>query len=499
MKFSKFLILQLFVLLTTPHFSRAHNVQVLQSEGGVNMWLQQASEQPIVALRIAVDVPLGLSETQKPGVELFAENLILKGAGQWDELQLEKELQRFTRDLNVTRTKNEFIFELRFLSKNIEKVAELLGAILKSPRFDAKILEREKGVQEAVLQGALSETSTLAEVVRRQKLFPGAHLGARFVEIEGRYGADMIRELVPLRDLQKVTREDLVKWHKQTFVRDRLKLVLVGDIDRESAVQFVDAVTSGLPAKIDNKKIPTQKYGPPQIVGNKLVYVEKEDAKATVLFALPAFAKEVPHPDRFAYEVLNYIYGGGGFSSRLMEAIRVKRGLTYGIYSSEEVTPYGRIYRIEADTSPEKAKELIEVTIQEMARVVSEGFSEKEVEDAKTFLIGSYPRGFSTLLGVANRLLGIWIFDMGGPDYIDLREGYFNNVTRDQVETVAKDFLVSDVLKANLLTVVAGKAVGLQPDEVIPGNNVIESFLANEAAAKKADVKKKKPAKKDKK
>jgi len=155
-------------------------------------------------------------------------------------------------------------------------------------------------------------------------------------------------------------------------------------------------------------------------------------------------------PDFIPAYIANFILGGGGFGSRLTEEVREKRGLTYSVYSAMYAYRKAGVFFASAGTRNEKAAEALKVMKAEIARMASEGPTEKELEEAKTYLIGSYPLRYDSNAKIAANLLAIQR-DHLGIDYIRNRTAMIKAVTLEQVKKAARKILRAQGLKTILL------------------------------------------------
>ena len=161
-------------------------------------------------------------------------------------------------------------------------------------------------------------------------------------------------------------------------------------------------------------------------------------------------------PDFFAAYVLNQIIGAGGFSSRLMDEVREKRGLTYGIYSYLVPKDLAETWQGSFASANEKVAEAISVTREQWARAATGEVSDQELADAKTYLTGAYPLRFDGNGQIAGILTGMQLNGMP-IDYINTRNDQVNAVTRADVARVAQRLLDAEALRF----VVVGRPVGL--------------------------------------
>jgi zinc protease len=137
---------------------------------------------------------------------------------------------------------------------------------------------------------------------------------------------------------------------------------------------------------------------------------------------------------------MNYILGGGGFSSRLMEVIRNKRGLAYAVDSFFDTGKLPGSFQIVLQTKNSSAKEAIRLSLQQMERIRKDLVSLKELEGAKKYLIGSFPMKLDTQTKLANFLTQVEYFKLG-QDYPEKYPSLIRAITREEILRVAKKYL----------------------------------------------------------
>jgi len=137
---------------------------------------------------------------------------------------------------------------------------------------------------------------------------------------------------------------------------------------------------------------------------------------------------------------MNYIFGGGGFSSRLMKVIRDEMGLTYSINSFFAATKYPGRFEVEVQTKNESAGRVIDEMLKQMRLMKAESISNQELQDAKDYLIGSFPRRLETVRKTADFIAAVQYYRLGD-DYIDRYKDYVAKVTKEDVLRVARKYL----------------------------------------------------------
>jgi zinc protease len=161
-------------------------------------------------------------------------------------------------------------------------------------------------------------------------------------------------------------------------------------------------------------------------------------------------------PDFFAAYVLNHILGGSGFAARLMDEVREKRGLTYGISTWLAPMDLAETWQGSFASANEKVAEAIAVVRAEWSKVAAEGVSAAELEAAKTYLTGSYPLRFDGNGPIANILVGMQSERLPIA-YVNERNAYIEAVTLDDIKRVARRLMAPEALRF----VVVGNPAGL--------------------------------------
>ena len=156
---------------------------------------------------------------------------------------------------------------------------------------------------------------------------------------------------------------------------------------------------------------------------------------------------------------MNYILGGGGFSSRAMDSIRNERGLAYSVYSYFGAEKSHGTFQFVMQTKNENAAEAIRLAREEIRRMREEPVSEAELNDAKDYLTGSFPLRFDTNRKVAGFLGQVEFYELG-LDYPDRYVDLIRKVSRADVQRVAREHLIPE----KLLTVIVGnqQKIGVQ-------------------------------------
>jgi zinc protease len=228
-----------------------------------------------------------------------------------------------------------------------------------------------------------------------------------------------------------ITRDDLAAFAGARFHRSGLIVGIVGDIDKTEAATLIDRVFGGLPKGADETEIAETK---PLDDGALVV------SRAAVPQSVVTFGQAGPKRDDpawYAAYVLNEILGGGGFRGRLMKEIREKRGLAYGV--STQLVPYRHAGLIVGNVATENGRvaESIALVRDEWRRMREAGPTAAELDNAKTYLTGSFPLGLDSTQHIAGVLVQMQQ-DKLGIDYLDRRASLIGGVTLDEAREVAQ-------------------------------------------------------------
>ncbi len=224
----------------------------------------------------------------------------------------------------------------------------------------------------------------------------------------------------------------------------------MGDINPEQLGRLLDDVLGSLP----EKGVPMPERAKLDITGG-ITVVNFDSPQSIVNFGEAGIKRD--DPDFFAAYVLNHILGGQGFAARLMDEVREKRGLTYGVGTYLAPMDLAATWQGSFASANEKVAEAINVVRDVWADVAMNGVTQEELAAAKTYLTGSFPLRFDGNGRIADILVGM--MSEGLPaSYVNDRNSYVEAVTLDDVKRVAARLMKPDGLRF----VVVGKPVGLE-------------------------------------
>jgi zinc protease len=244
----------------------------------------------------------------------------------------------------------------------------------------------------------------------------------------------------------KIGGADLESYRKRVFAKDTLKVVVVGDITPEQLGKMLDEVFGDLPAKAE--LTPVSKTSP--VSGGSQTVVDMNVPQSVAVFGMGAMPRK--DPDFMPAFVLNQILGGGGFASKLMEEVREKRGLAYSVYTYVYPYQHASIFSGGVATRNDMMGQSLDIIREELKKMADGDVKQDDLDNAKSYLIGSYPLRFDTNAKIASQLLGLRM-DGFGPEYVDNRNAMIAAVSLDDLKRVAKRLLDTQ----NLIVTIVGK------------------------------------------
>jgi zinc protease len=418
--------------LAIPPPALALKVDEIVTAKGIKAWLVEEHSVPLIAIKFAFTGGAAQDPPGKEGLAGLMSDVMTEGAGDLPAAAFKEKLARLGSRLSTASGRDAFYGGLEALTARFAPSAELLRLVLVAPRFDPDAIERSRAQRLTDLALAANEPSKVSLERWYLEAFAGHPYGRK---VDG----------TP-ESVAKLTRDDVRAQHRRLLARDVLRVVVVGDIDKAKAGEAIDLIFGGLPEKASITKL--EKTAPQSRPAP--VVVDKDIPLATATFGLRSLPSD--HPDFPALQVLNNIIGSGDFDSRLMEEVRVKRGLAYSIKTGllrDTVTSFllGGF-----STKNEVMGTALGVVKDVLVSTARDGPTPAQFENAKRYLTGSYLLDFDTNAKVANSLLGIWL-EGKTPDYLVTRNQAINRVTIADVKRVAGDVLATD----RLLVTIVGK------------------------------------------
>ena len=431
-------VLAAFVIsaLCWPAAAGAVDIKVVTTPLGLKAWLVQDKSAPSVSLSFSFAGGTASDPDGQSGVSNLMATLLTDGAGPLTSQAFRQRQEDAAASLGFSASLDRLGGSLRVLSANREEGFELLRLALTQPRFDADMIDQRRAQVIAALHQANQRPASVAARTLMATEFAGHP-----------YANDP--DGTP-DDLKKLTAQNLKQRAASLLSRNGLIVAAVGDMDEAELGRLLDRAFGSLPVGTPPPLPPEWK--PP--VKARTVVVERPVPQSTALLALPGVARD--DPDWYAALAMNHILGGGGQQSRLFHEVRERRGLAYGASSSLRVYKRAALLVVSTASANERIAEAIRVVRAELARLRTEGPTEQEFADAKTYLTGALALSLDSSGAIAGLLHSMQVDNLS-PDHLTKRPALIAAIKIDDVRRLARRVLRDDALT----TVVVGKPVGV--------------------------------------
>ncbi|MEL6316109.1 MAG: pitrilysin family protein [Pseudomonadota bacterium] len=415
----------------------AAKIQEVTTPDGHALWLVEERSIPIITIQLSFRGGASIEAPEESGLTTFLASMLDEGAGDLDAAGFAARAEELAARFSFSAGRDALSVSASMLLERRDESLALLASALSAPRFDAAPVERVRQQILSKIRQDESDPDALAAAAWLNAAFPADSYGRR------RSGTT--------ETVTAITADDLRAATARLLNAGDVKISVVGAVSAEEAGAAVDTLLAGL-ARTERTAPPAPEMGLPAAGG--LETVPFESPQSNVLFGHSGILRQ--DPDFIPAYVMNYILGGGGFSSRLTEEIRVKRGLTYSVYSY--LSPFERagVYLGGVATSNERVAESIDLVRAEWRRMAEEGVSDEELDKAKRYLTGAFPLNFDSNAKIARFLISAQVSELGA-DYIERRNDLVNAVTAADIQRVAQRLLKPDAL----YFVVVGRPVGL--------------------------------------
>jgi len=411
-------------MMATTSFGAEPLGKRIQLENGMILLLSEKHEIPMVTVNMAIKAGNTAVPEDKAGLSSIVASLLTQGTASRTASQISSEIDFIGGSLSTGGGDDFATASLRVLKKDIRTGFDLLSDVLMHPVFEQKEIDRKVKSTLAEIQRQKEEPNIVANEAFEKAIYGG--------HAYGRTGDDVAAYL------QKLTRQDILDFYRARYSPNNVIIAVVGDVTEREIVALLKEYFKGW--KGSNQPLPAS-VAPPAIDRTVIMKIDKKITQANIDMGHIGIKRE--NPDFYAVMVMNYILGGGGFSSRMMDNIRDNKGLAYDVHSGFAAEKETGAFEVSIQTKNESANEVIAEALKELRRMQTDLVSEKELADAKAYLTGSFPLRMDTSAKIAGMLASIEIYNLG-LDYPQQFPGLINAVTREDIQRVAKKYLTPD-------------------------------------------------------
>ena len=427
-----FLVLFVGSLLVATGFARSAVMpQRSVLNNGMVLLTSEQRTLPMVSIEMLIHAGARYDAPNQDGLANLTAELITEGTKRRTAVQISESLDFLGASLSARGGEDLASVSMTVLKKDLRAGLELLAEVLTSAVFPPEEIERQKQAVVASIRAKQEQPGEIAEMQFAAAVFPQTRYG-RPIE-----GTETSVKAIPQASLRD--------FYQRYYRPNRSIIAVVGDISHD---EMTEALTQAFRSwkKGEPPPKPLVLGAAPQI---GTIRVNKDLTQANLILGQRGIGRE--NPDYYALQVMNYILGGGGFSSRAMDSIRNQRGLAYSVYSYFNTEKGRGTFQFVMQTKNETALQAIAIAKEEIRRIREAPVSEAELNDAKDYLTGSFPLRFDTMGKVANFLAQAESFELG-LDYIQRYPDLIGHITIADVKRVAEKYLEPD----KMVTVIVG-------------------------------------------
>jgi len=408
---------------------------------GLRVFLVNKPNLPLLSIHLVL--PYG-AEADSPGkaglADLTAEMLTL-GTKKRSALQLAADIDSLGAILAAHAGWDYTSLHIVGLQEDWETLLTILLEIYTEPAFPGEEFAQMKKRRLAALEQQKDESPIVADEHFQTAIFQGTPYDHPV------YGS--------LSSLPQILGEDVQEFHAQNFLPPGSCLVFVGSLEEEKLLRWVE---EKFPAVKDRRWANYAESPYAYLSTRKIILIDRPDLTQSQI-RLGHLSLPHNHPDYLPFAVMNYILGGGGFSSRLMQRIRVELGYTYGIRSGLEPRKNRGPFLISTFTPTETTYACVREILEVEKKFRQEGATEEERSEAINFFVGSYPMKFETLGQIAQKVIQMEVHDLE-KDYLINYPKRIANISLAEINRAAREYLHPE----EMVLVIVGQAKKFRPE-----------------------------------
>lgn len=435
---AKFFAFTVLMLAAAPALATPH-IQHWQAPSGAQVYFVENHDLPMLDVAVNFPAGSGFDTAEKSGLAAMTQGMLDHGAEGLSEDDISKKMADIGAELGGSFDQDRAGISLRTLSSASERdqALAIMASLLQHPTFPEKILAREK---ERVIE-ALKEDETRPESIA-DKAFGKAVYG------DHPYGLPSAGQIATV---SKIQRADIEAFYRAHYSARSAVVALMGDVTRAQADAIAQQLTAQLPQGGAPDKIPPVAM---QIKASEL-RIPHPATQSHILIGAPGISRT--DPDYFTLYVGNYILGGGGFVSRLMQEVREKRGMAYSVYSYFIPMQQPGPFQIGLQTKKENADQALSVVRDTLNKFIAEGPTEKELAAAKDNIIGGFPLRIDSNRKILDYLSVIGFYHLP-LTYLDDFTGKVEKVTVAQIRDAFRRRVHPDALATVIVGAPEAKA-----------------------------------------
>ena len=413
------------VIIMAPR-SWALEIKRMQLANGAVLLVSEQHQLPMISMAIAFDAGSRRDPAGQEGVAQLTAASLLQGTQQLSTSEFNQKVDFMGSGIDINAGRDFAVAALTSLKKYQADTLHLLAEALQNPALHDADIERKRLEEIADIKSNEEEPGYTANVAFTKMLFDGTPYGH---ETEG-----------SVDSLSKIKPDQVRAFYHDHYKFGSAIIAVAGDVDAEQIKAALDKEFTGLTGSVPPQ---TPFLAPTVPPGIHAQLIDRDVAQANMIMGSGGVARE--NPDYYKLQVMDYILGGGGFSSRLMKVVRSKAGLAYNINSSFQAGKFPGAFVISLQTKNVSANEALRLILDQMQEIQRTPVTDAELIGAKKNLIGSFPLKLDRQSQIVSFMLQTEIYGLG-LDYADRYPKLIAAVTKADVQKVAQQYLHPDAL-----------------------------------------------------
>jgi zinc protease len=426
----------------------AHTKTTLKN--GLTVYVMPTRRLPLVDLRLVARAGAVYDPKGKEGLAALTASLMTQGAGARNARQIAEDIAFVGGTLDASASTEALVATCEVLAKDLATGLGLFRDVVMAPTFPAEEFDRKKEETLGAIASDRDEPSAVADKAVLPFVLGDSPLGHPVVGWE--------------KAVRALTRDDVVAFHRANVTPDNCLLAVVGDVDPKAVLGAIEKAFADWKPSGARRALP---YGPVTPGGRAVRVVEKPEVTQTQI-RLMGLGVPRNHPDYYAITVANAVLGSG-FTSRLVDEIRVNQGLTYSIGSRFAMYRNAGTFGVTTFTKNETLRKTIDEVLKVVDRLVNQGPSEEELAKVKRYLTGLFPLGLQAPDALAARLLDLEFYGLD-PKFVETYAERIDGVTMADCRRALKAYFQTGDLRILVVSDPAKASValaGLGPIEVV--------------------------------
>lgn len=396
------------------------DIKTWETESGAKVLFLGTEQIPMLTTRLTFNAG-GARDGNKPGLASLTNKMLDQGSKKHDVTDIAEGFENLGAELDLGSYRDMAVATLTSLSEDdlLDDAVTLFSQVLSQPEFPEDAFQRER--------------TRALQRLKMEKQTPSPQLSRKFQSLlfaKHPYGQPAAGTEDSLNNIE---REDLAEFYRNNYTASNATIAIVGDVSEKRARKLSDSISQALPQGDAPDELPMAKQQP-----NTNEHIEFDSTQTHITIGNQMIHRG--HPDYPALYVGNHILGGSGFSAILMDEVRQKRGLVYGISSSVSPMAAGGPFTIKLQTANDNKDEALDLTLSLLEDFVEEGPTEEQLALAISDLTANFALSTASNSALVGQLSAIGFYDLP-LDYLSEFYEALSDVSRDDIKAAFQKHL----------------------------------------------------------